>query len=284
MEKQAIVVENLTYEYPGVEETPTVQVFEGLNLEISEGSFVAVLGHNGCGKSTLAKHFNAILLPTGGSVHVYGMDTRQEAELMEIRRTVGMVFQNPDNQIVSNVVEEDVAFAPENLGVDPAEIRSRVDEALKQVGMYQYREHAPHMLSGGQKQRIAIAGVIAMRPRCIVLDEPTAMLDPQGRREVLATISQLNKENHMTVVLITHHMPEAVLADRVIVMSDGGIIADGTPQQVFTQVELLENAGLTVPETTRLLYRLNQAGYSLPLDALSVDSCAQVLKQFLEET
>ena len=284
MEKQAIVVENLTYEYPGVEETPTVQVFEGLNLEISEGSFVAVLGHNGCGKSTLAKHFNAILLPTGGSVHVYGMDTRQEAELMEIRRTVGMVFQNPDNQIVSNVVEEDVAFAPENLGVDPAEIRSRVDEALKQVGMYQYREHAPHMLSGGQKQRIAIAGVIAMRPRCIVLDEPTAMLDPQGRREVLATISQLNKENNMTVVLITHHMPEAVLADRVIVMSDGGIIADGTPQQVFTQVELLENAGLTVPETTRLLYRLNQAGYSLPLDALSVDSCAQVLKQFLEET
>ena len=203
---------------------------------------------------------------------------------MEIRLTVGMVFQNPDNQIVSNVVEEDVAFAPENLGVDPAEIRSRVDEALKQVGMYQYREHAPHMLSGGQKQRIAIAGVIAMRPKCIVLDEPTAMLDPQGRREVLATISQLNKENHMTVVLITHHMPEAVLADRVIVMSDGGIIADGTPQQVFTQVELLEGNGLTVPETTRLLYRLNQAGYSLPLDALSVDSCAQVLKQFLEET
>ena len=284
MEKQAILVKDLTYEYPGVEDTPTVQVFEGLNLEIEEGSFVAVLGHNGCGKSTLAKHFNAILLPTGGSVHVYGMDTRQEAELMEIRRTVGMVFQNPDNQIVSNVVEEDVAFAPENLGVEPAEIRRRVDEALKQVGMYQYREHAPHMLSGGQKQRIAIAGVIAMRPRCIVLDEPTAMLDPQGRREVLATISRLNKENQMTVVLITHHMPEAVLADRVIVMSDGGIIADGTPQQVFTQVELLESVGLTVPETTQLLYRLNQAGFDLPLDALSVDSCAQVLKQFLEET
>ena len=284
MEKQAILVKDLTYEYPGVEDAPTVQVFEGLNLEIEEGSFVAVLGHNGCGKSTLAKHFNAILLPTGGSVHVYGMDTRQEAELMEIRRTVGMVFQNPDNQIVSNVVEEDVAFAPENLGVEPAEIRRRVDEALKQVGMYQYREHAPHMLSGGQKQRIAIAGVIAMRPRCIVLDEPTAMLDPQGRREVLATISRLNKENQMTVVLITHHMPEAVLADRVIVMSDGGIIADGTPQQVFTQVELLESVGLTVPETTQLLYRLNQAGFDLPLDALSVDSCAQVLKQFLEET
>ena len=178
MEKYAVVVEKLTYEYPGSEETPVVQVFEGLNLQIKEGSFVAVLGHNGCGKSTLAKHFNAILLPTGGCVHVYGLDTREEEKLIAIRKTVGMVFQNPDNQIVSNVVEEDVAFAPENLGVDPDEIRRRVDEALKQVGMYQYREHAPHMLSGGQKQRIAIAGVIAMRPKCIVLDEPTAMLDP----------------------------------------------------------------------------------------------------------
>ena len=284
MEKQAIVVEKLTYEYPGSEETPTVQVFEGMDLQIREGSFVAILGHNGCGKSTLAKHFNAILLPTGGSVHVYGLDTREEEKLLDIRRTVGMVFQNPDNQIVSNVVEEDVAFAPENLGVPPEEIRHRVDEALKQVGMYQYREHAPHMLSGGQKQRIAIAGVIAMRPKCIVLDEPTAMLDPQGRREVLATISQLNRQYGMTVVLITHHMPEAVLADRVIVMSDGGVIADGTPQQVFTQVELLQSVGLTVPETTLLLNELNKAGYNLPLDALSVDSCAQVLKGFLQET
>ena len=230
MEQTAIVVDQLTYDYPGTEETSPVQVFEGLDLTIEAGSFVAVLGHNGCGKSTLAKHFNAILLPTGGSVHVYGMDTRDEALLLKIRQQVGMVFQNPDNQIVSNVVEEDVAFAPENLGVPPEEIRTRVDEALKLVGMFQYREHAPHMLSGGQKQRIAIAGVIAMRPKCIVLDEPTAMLDPQGRREVLATIRRLNRENHITAVLITHHMPEAVLADRVVVMTDGGILTDGTPK------------------------------------------------------
>jgi len=283
MKENAIVVEKLTYEYPGSEETPNVQVFEGLDIQIEEGSFVAVLGHNGCGKSTLAKHFNAILLPTGGSVHVYGLDTADEEKLIDIRRTVGMVFQNPDNQIVANVVEEDVAFAPENLGVEPTEIRHRVDEALKQVGMYQYREHAPHMLSGGQKQRIAIAGVIAMRPKCIVLDEPTAMLDPQGRREVLATISQLNRDHGMTVVLITHHMPEAVLADRVIVMSEGGVIADGTPQQVFTQVELLQSVGLTVPETTLLLKALNDEGFALPLDALSVDQCAQVLRGFLQE-
>lgn len=283
MTQPAIAVENLTYDYPGSEETPSVQVFEGLNLEIEEGSFVAVLGHNGCGKSTLAKHFNAILLPTGGSVHVYGLDTQDEALLLAIRQQVGMVFQNPDNQIVANVVEEDVAFAPENLGVPPAEIRARVDEALRLVGMFQYRTHAPHMLSGGQKQRIAIAGVIAMRPQCIVLDEPTAMLDPQGRKEVLATIRRLNREQHITVVLITHHMPEAVLADRVVIMSDGGILTDGTPKEVFTQVELLRAAGLTVPETTQLLYALNQDGFQLPLDALSVEECAQTLRDFLTE-
>ena len=282
MEHVALTTENLTYEYPGGEDATAVEVFENLNLQIAEGSFVAVLGHNGCGKSTLAKHFNAILLPSGGTVHVFGMDTRDENLLLQIRQQVGMVFQNPDNQIVSNVVEEDVAFAPENLGVEPSEIRRRVDEALKEVGMYEYRDHAPHMLSGGQKQRIAIAGVIAMRPRCIVLDEPTAMLDPQGRREVLRAVTKLNKEHHMTVVLITHHMPEAVLADRVIVMSDGGVIADGTPKQVFTQVELLQSVGLTVPETTRLLYALNREGYDLPLNALSVDECAQVLRRFLE--
>ena len=281
MEQTAIVVDQLTYDYPGTEETSPVQVFEGLDLTIEAGSFVAVLGHNGCGKSTLAKHFNAILLPTGGSVHVYGMDTRDEALLLKIRQQVGMVFQNPDNQIVSNVVEEDVAFAPENLGVPPEEIRTRVDEALKLVGMFQYREHAPHMLSGGQNQRIAIAGVIAMRPKCIVLDEPTAMLDPQGRREVLATIRRLNRENHITAVLITHHMPEAVLADRVVVMTDGGILTDGTPKEVFSQVELLRAAGLTVPETTMLLYELRQAGFDLPLDALSVEECAQTLRDFL---
>ncbi len=283
MEKQAIVVENLTYTYPGSEDTSAVRVFENLNLTVEQGSFVAILGHNGCGKSTLAKHFNAILLPAGGSVHVFGLDTREEALLLKIRQQVGMVFQNPDNQIVSNVVEEDVAFAPENLGVEPQEIRRRVEEALQQVGMSSFREHAPHMLSGGQKQRIAIAGVIAMRPSCIVLDEPTAMLDPQGRRDVLQAVTKLNKEHGMTVVLITHHMAEAVLADRVVVMSEGAVIADGTPKEVFVQVDLLQSVGLTVPETTLLLNELNGAGFALPLDALSVDECAQALRELLKQ-
>ncbi len=283
MDKQAIVVENLTYTYPGSEDTAAVQVFENLNLTVEQGSFVAILGHNGCGKSTLAKHFNAILLPAGGSVHVFGLDTREEALLLQIRQQVGMVFQNPDNQIVSNVVEEDVAFAPENLGVEPQEIRRRVEEALRQVGMSSFRDHAPHMLSGGQKQRIAIAGVIAMRPSCIVLDEPTAMLDPQGRRDVLQAVTKLNKAHGMTVVLITHHMSEAVLADRVVVMSEGTVIADGTPKEVFVQVDLLQSVGLTVPETTLLLNELNEAGYDLPLDALSVDECAQVLRELLAQ-
>ena len=282
MKEQAIIVENLSYAYPGSEDAAPVQVFENLNLTIEQGSFVAILGHNGCGKSTLAKHFNAILLPAGGSAHVFGLDTRDEHLLLQIRQQVGMVFQNPDNQIVSNVVEEDVAFAPENLGVEPQEIRRRVEEALRQVGMSSYREHAPHMLSGGQKQRIAIAGVIAMRPSCIVLDEP-AMLDPQGRRDVLQAVTKLNKEHGMTVVLITHHMPEAVLADRVVVMSEGAVIADGTPKEVFVKVELLRSVGLTVPETTLLLNELNEAGYALPLDALSVDECAQALRELLEQ-
>ena len=279
MSETILTAENLKFRYDS--EQPGYAL-NGVSMQVRRGEFVAVLGANGCGKSTLAKHFNAILLPSGGTVWVYGKDTATDENLIPIRREVGMVFQNPDNQIVSNVVEEDVAFAPENLGVEPSEIRRRVDEALKEVGMYEYRDHAPHMLSGGQKQRIAIAGVIAMRPRCIVLDEPTAMLDPQGRREVLRAVTKLNKEHHMTVVLITHHMPEAVLADRVIVMSDGGVIADGTPKQVFTQVELLQSVGLTVPETTRLLYALNREGYDLPLNALSVDECAQVLRRFLE--
>ena len=281
--EQAVQVENLSYTYPGSEEGESHPVFHGLNLSIRKGSFVAILGHNGCGKSTLAKHFNAILLPAGGSVHVFGMDTADEQALIEIRRTVGMVFQNPDNQIVSNVVEEDVAFAPENLGVPPEEIRRRVDDALKQVGMYEYRDHAPHLLSGGQKQRVAIAGVIAMRPECIVLDEPTAMLDPQGRREVLETVSKLNRENGMTVILITHHMTEALYADRVIAMADGGIVLDGTPKQVFSQVETLQSVGLTVPETTQLLYALNRDGCGLPLEALSVEECAQALYRLLRE-
>ena len=280
---EAIQVTNLTYTYPAEEQEVPRTLFGGLDLTIEPGSFVAVLGHNGCGKSTLAKHFNAILLPTGGSVTVYGMDTREENLLLEIRRSVGMVFQNPDNQIVSNVVEEDVAFAPENLGVEPAEIRRRVDEALKQVGMYKYRDYAPHLLSGGQKPRIAIAGVIAMRPRCIVLDEPTAMLDPQGRRDVIATIRTLNRQSGITVILITHHMDEAVQADRVIALEDGRILCDGTPKEVFSQVERLQQAGLAVPQTTQVLYRLRQQGYDLPLDALDIQECAQALYDWLQQ-
>ncbi|MFR2933155.1 MAG: energy-coupling factor transporter ATPase [Oscillospiraceae bacterium] len=274
---EAIRTEHLKFTYDAQSESGGVMVFDDLNLSIEEGSFVAVLGHNGCGKSTLAKHFNAVLLPEGGSVHVFGMDTSDESLLVDIRRTVGMVFQNPDNQMVANVVEEDVAFAPENLGVPSEEIRRRVDEALKLVGMYDYRLHAPHLLSGGQKQRVAIAGVIAMRPRCIVLDEPTAMLDPHGREEVISTIERLNREMGITVVLITHHMTEAIRAQRVIVMDAGRILADGTPKEVFPQVELLESVGLTVPATTKVLYALNEAGFDLPLDALSTEECAQVL-------
>ena len=274
---EAIRTEHLKFSYDAQSESGGVMVFDDLNLSIEEGSFVAVLGHNGCGKSTLAKHFNAVLLPEGGSVHVFGMDTSDESLLVDIRRTVGMVFQNPDNQMVANVVEEDVAFAPENLGVPSEEIRRRVDEALKLVGMYDYRLHAPHLLSGGQKQRVAIAGVIAMRPRCIVLDEPTAMLDPHGREEVISTIERLHREMGITVVLITHHMTEAIRAQRVIVMDAGRILADGTPKEVFPQVELLESVGLTVPATTKVLYALNQAGFDLPLDALSTEECAQVL-------
>ena len=274
---EAIQVCDLHYTYPDAESEREHIVFDGLNLSIEAGSFVAVLGHNGCGKSTLAKHFNAILLPAGGSVTVYGMDTKDEELLLAIRQAVGMVFQNPDNQIVSNVVEEDVAFAPENLGVPSEEIRRRVDAALKTVGMYEYRAHAPQLLSGGQKQRVAIAGVLAMKPKCIVLDEPTAMLDPQGRREVIETVERLNREEGMTVVLITHHMDEATHAGRVVAMNDGKIVADGTPAEVFSQVELLRSVGLSVPETTELLYALRADGFDLPLDALSIDQCAQAL-------
>ena len=272
-----IVAENLSFSYPSAEEKLSLPVFENLNISIKEGSFTAVIGPNGCGKSTLAKHFNAVLLPSGGKVYVMGMDTADEEQLLEIRRNVGMVFQNPDNQIVSNVVEEDVAFAPENLGVPSAQIRARVDEALKTVGMYEYREHAPHLLSGGQKQRIAIAGVLAMEPKCIVLDEPTAMLDPRGREEVISTVTRLNRERGITVVLITHHMSEVVGADRVIVMHEGGILLDGTPRQVLSRVETLRKAGLDVPQTTDLLNELNHLGWDLPLEALTVDECAQAI-------
>ena len=278
----AICVEHLNYQYPGVDNTPGIGVFEDLNLTVDSGSFVAILGSNGCGKSTLAKHFNSILLPSGGKVYVCGMDTQNEDLLLKIRRSVGMVFQNPDNQIVANVVEEDVAFGPENLGIASPEIRRRVDRALKQVGMYGYKDHAPHLLSGGQKQRIAIAGIIAMEPKCIVLDEPTAMLDPRGRREVMDTVLRLNREKGITVVLITHHMDEAAMAQRVVVLHRGSVAADGTPKKVFSQVELLHRLGLAAPETVELCYELNKVGYDLPLDQLDTEECAQTLYEMLK--
>ena len=277
-----IETRDLRFSYPAAEGVTPV-VLDGVDLKIRAGSFVAVLGHNGSGKSTLAKHMNAILLPTGGAVYVDGMDTADDDLLLDIRRTVGMVFQNPDNQIVANVVEEDVAFAPENLGVPPEEIRRRVDDALKTVGMYEFREHAPHLLSGGQKQRVAIAGVLAMAPRCIVLDEPTAMLDPVGRREVMDTIKKLNRTAGVTVVLITHHMDEAAQADRLVVMSKGQVVADGTPKEVFSHVEALKSVGLTVPETVELCWALRKDGLDLPLDALSDEECAQALYDLLAE-
>ncbi len=278
----AVKAEKLAYTYPGLEEGQGVRVFEDLDLEVEQGSFVAILGTNGSGKSTLAKHFNAILLPTGGHAYVYGMDTSDEELLIKIRRNVGMVFQNPDNQIVANVVEEDVAFAPENLGVASPMIRHRVDKALKQVGMYEYRTHAPHLLSGGQKQRIAIAGVIAMEPKCIVLDEPTAMLDPRGRREVIETVSALNREKGITVILITHHMDEAAKADRVVILHRGEIRADGKPSEIFSDVEMIHELGLAAPETVELCYELNKEGFSLPLDLLDTEQCAQVLYETLK--
>ena len=267
----------LSFSYPVEEGQRRTTALEDVTLSIEKGSFVVVLGHNGSGKSTLAKHMNAVLLPDGGAVYVEGMDTRDESLLLEIRRRTGMVFQNPDNQIVANVVEEDVAFGPENLGVPTAEIRRRVDDALAAVGMEKFAHHAPHLLSGGQKQRIAIAGVIAMEPECIVLDEATAMLDPIGRQEVLSAVHKLNREKGITVVLITHHMNEAEEADRVIVMDDGRIALDGTPKEVFTQVEPLRTMGLTVPDTVDLLDRLRKDGLDVPLDALTVDECAAAI-------
>ena len=280
MSEPILKTENLTFRYTTAEgAAPTV--LDGLTLSVRRGEFVAVLGHNGSGKSTLAKHFNAILLPSGGKAYVDGMDTCDENLLLDIRRRVGMVFQNPDNQIVASVVEEDVAFGPENLGVPSEEIRARVDSALAAVGMTEYARHAPHLLSGGQKQRVAIAGVLAMSPRCIVLDEPTAMLDPVGRKEVLDTIRWLNRERQITVVLITHHMDEAAQADRLIVMHDGHIMADDSPEQVFQNVDGLRSLGLEVPEPVALLYELRQAGVDVPLTALTVDECAGVLKGLL---
>ena len=270
--------EHLTFAYPAEEgESAPTAALEDVTLSVEKGSFVVALGHNGSGKSTLAKQMNAVLLPCGGTVYVDGMDTKQEALLLEIRRRVGMVFQNPDNQIVANVVEEDVAFAPENLGIPTGEIRRRVDDALAAVGMSEFTRHAPHLLSGGQKQRVAIAGVIAMAPECVVLDEATAMLDPSGRREVLSAIRALNRERGITVVLITHHMDEALGADRLIVMNDGRLAMDGTLAEVFTQVDALRAMGLAAPDTVELLYGLRQGGMDVPLDALTVEDCAAAI-------
>ena len=282
MKEPIIKTQDLLFRYT-TEEGVAPTVLDRISLTIEPGSFVAILGHNGSGKSTLAKHFNAILLPTDGKVYVDGMDTADEARLLDIRRRVGMVFQNPDNQIVASVVEEDVAFAPENLGVPSPEIRQRVDEALATVGMTAYARHAPHLLSGGQKQRGAIAGGLAMEPECIVLDESTAMLDPVGRREVLSTVKQLNREKGITVVLITHHMDEAAQADRLVVMHDGRVVRDGPPAQVFQDVDGLRALGLEVPESVALMYELRKSGVDAPLDALDVESCAAALQKLLSE-
>ena len=275
----AVMIEtkDLTYTYPAPEGETNPPALRGVSVTIEKGSFTVVLGHNGSGKSTFAKHLNAVLLPCGGAVYVEGMDTRDERTLLEIRRRTGMVFQNPDNQIVANVVEEDVAFGPENLGVPTAEIRRRVDDALAAVGMEQFARHAPHLLSGGQKQRIAIAGILAMEPECIVLDEATAMLDPAGRREVIDTVRRLNRERGITVVLITHHMAEAESADRVIVMNDGQVAMDGAPHDVFAQVDRLHELGLAAPDTVELLHLLREAGMDVPLTGLTVDECADTI-------
>lgn len=281
---EIIKTDHLVFEYRSEQASAGKLVLDDISLSIEKGEFVAVLGHNGSGKSTLAKHFNAILTPVSGKVYVSGMDTQEQEHLYDIRQDVGMVFQNPDNQIVATVVEDDVAFALENLGVDPKEIRQRVDDALKAVEMYEYRKHAPHQLSGGQKQRVAIAGIVAMRPECVVLDEPTAMLDPRGRREVLSTIGRLNKENGTTVVLITHYMDEAVKADRVVVVDNGKVLLDGIPKQVFKHVNLLKEVGLDVPQVTELAFQLREHGVNIPDDILEEEECVRCLTKLLEES
>jgi energy-coupling factor transport system ATP-binding protein len=276
-----ITAVKLTHTYASADnpdgESGGKQALCGVDMEIKRGEFVAILGHNGSGKSTLARHFNALLKPESGTVFVESFNTADDDSIIEVRRRVGMVFQNPDNQIVANVVEEDVAFAPENLGVEPSEIRRRVDAALRTVGMYEYREHAPHLLSGGQKQRVAIAGALAMQPECIVFDEPTAMLDPQGREDVIAIIKALRDELGVTIILITHHMEEAINCDRIFIMNEGTVVKVGTPQEIFREVRLLRELGLDVPDTVELLFELNQAGFNLPLDALSEDEAAAAI-------
>lgn len=276
-----IRVENVCFQYDENEESNSYAL-NNINLSIARGEFVAIVGHNGSGKSTLSKHFNSIYLPTLGDVIIDGMNTKEDDQIFDIRKKVGLVLQNPDNQIVAGVVEEDVAFGCENLGFPPEEIRKRVDDALRAVGMYEYRTHSPDKLSGGQKQRVAIAGIIAMKPECIVLDEPTAMLDPQGRDEVINTVIQLNKEMGITIILITHYMEEAVLADRVIVMDSGGILTDGTPCEVFSKVELLKKHRLNVPQATELIYRLKSCGYDLPECVLNEEECVQAIAALIK--
>ena len=271
-------ISNLVYEYTG-EDKESIQAVKDVSLQISKGEFVVIIGHNGSGKSTLAKHINALLLPSSGKVFVMGLDTSDDSFTWQIRQTAGMVFQNPDNQIVATVVEEDVAFGPENLGIQPKEIRDRVEEALDSVHMLEYRKKGPHLLSGGQKQRVAIAGVIAMKPECIILDEPTAMLDPSGRKEVMETVRRLNKEENITIVHITHFMDEAVDADRVIVMEDGKIVLQGTPRQVFAKVDVLKELGLDVPQVAELASQLKKAGLNVPSDILTVDEMVRYLCQ-----
>lgn len=288
MEKNIISAQKVEFHYNNEYEEnetpkPVKQVLKGVSLDIPRGGFTAVLGHNGSGKSTIAKHMNAILLPCGGKVWVDGIDTCDEEKLFDIRRRVGMVFQNPDNQIVATIVEEDVAFALENMGVPPDEMRERVDDALRSVGMYEYREHSPHQLSGGQKQRVAIAGIIAMRPECIVLDEPTAMLDPKGRKEVLKTIRKLNADFGITIILITHYMEEAALADRIVVMDNGEIIMDGVPREVFSNVELMKKVGLDVPQVTELMYLLGKSGLPSDTHIIDEDECVSALLELLRK-
>lgn len=283
MMNNIIEISGLRFSYAAEgENTAPAEVLRGIDLSIKEGEFVAVLGHNGSGKSTLAKHLNAILLPTEGRVVVDGIDTADEGRLFELRRRAGMVFQNPDNQIVSSIVEEDVAFALENLGVPYEEMRRRVDDALKAVNMYEYRLHSPAQLSGGQKQRVAIAGVFAMNPRCIILDEPTAMLDPQGRKEVMATVRRMNREQGITVVLITHYMDEAARSDRVVVMDKGRIVMDDKPEKVFSQVDLMKKTGLDVPQVTELAWDLKKAGYDISPEIITEDDCVEALVKLLD--
>ena len=281
MSDTIIKFDNVSFAYE-LEDEGIVNAVNDFSLEVPEGQFLAVLGHNGCGKSTVAKLINGILVPNKGKVTVEGMDTSDEEKTVDIRKTVGMVFQNPDNQIVATIIEDDVAFGPENLGVEPSEIRKAVDSALKAVGMYEFRKREPHRLSGGQKQRVAIAGVIAMNPKCIVMDEPTAMLDPQGRKEVMDTVMKLNREFGITVILITHYMDEAVKADRVIVMDGGRIAMDGTPKEVFRNVERMKKLGLDVPQATELAYRLRKKGFKLPEDILDENECAEAILKVLE--